>query len=428
MVALPGLAALALVRFRGSLANIVVSAFALSFAINYAIVTALVLCGFYTRATVVAIVLIELLCIALRHGAWGMGDADQASRQRSSHAPFPIPHALSGILAIGAIVWAAAKWTRTIGTPFQTWDAIQSWNRWARVFADGAMPADVQWYPQLIPANWSIAYVLTHSTAHEALAKAPMGWFFILTLIAIAAAGVQRRSAALLLATPLVALLDRKCVGEFLNDGYVDAPVAFFATASTILLLANDREETHLATLHVSCAIAAAAALTKQAGAYFFLVWPLLAIVIGGVKLRNAVRPWLVLLLAPLAFYATQFVAIQRGTNYSNIAYVTRDIFHGTPIPLRALAALRSLGIYVVIFAFALVFVPWQSRVARALLLAVGLPFTLIWACWFSYDRRNVALTLPFIAIAAADGASCFFAWTQRLIRSRQIDTRPATR
>src|ERR1051326_7249796 len=244
MTLLPGGAVLATAWYRSTAANVVVAAFALSFALNYAFVTIFVMAGWYTRATLLALIPVEIVAVIVA-----------ASR--------------SSIAALAAIAYAAVKWLRSLGTPFQTWDAIHSWNRWARVFAAGMTPLDVQWYPQLIPANWSMSYVLMGKTSNETFAKAPMGVFFLLTLVAIAAAGWRMRSPGILLATPLVALLDRKCVGEFLNDGYVDVPVAFFATASAVVLRCGGR-----GAVWISCAIAAGAALTKQAGAWYFLVSP----------------------------------------------------------------------------------------------------------------------------------------------------------
>src|ERR1051326_4502511 len=393
MTLLPGVAVLATAWYRSTAANVVVAAFALSFALNYAFVTIFVMAGWYTRATLLALIAVEIVAIIVAASRLRIDRGARADRANGAVI-------VSSIAALAAIAYAAVKWLRSLGTPFQTWDAIHSWNRWARVFAAGMTPLDVQWYPQLIPANWSMSYVLMGKTSNETFAKAPMGVFFLLTLVAIAAAGWRMRSPGILLATPLVALLDRKCVGEFLNDGYVDVPVAFFATASAVVLRCGGRGAGW-----ISCAIAAGAALPKQAGAWYFLVWPVLAITIGSASFRDAMKPWLTAAAAPLAYYAAQALAIYHGVNHSNIGYVTHDIFRGAPIPARAIAAAGSLGIYIVVFAFAIASLTWQTRLARTVMLAIGLPYALVWACWFSYDRRNIALALPFVAIAAADGA-----------------------
>jgi hypothetical protein len=41
------------------------------------------------------------------------------------------------------------------------------------------------------------------------------------------------------------------------------------------------------------------------------------------------------------------------------------------------------------------------ARRALPVTLGITIPFTLIWALYFSYDRRNLALAFPFIAISA---------------------------
>jgi hypothetical protein len=46
----------------------------------------------------------------------------------------------------------------------------------------------------------------------------------------------------------------------------------------------------------------------------------------------------------------------------------------------------------------------WWDRQLRWLLIAVCIPFTLIWAFVFSYDDRNLAMALPFWAVASAFG------------------------
>jgi hypothetical protein len=64
------------------------------------------------------------------------------------------------------------------------------------------------------------------------------------------------------------------------------------------------------------------------------------------------------------------------------------------------------------------------ARRALPVTLGITIPFTLIWALYFSYDRRNLALAFPFIAISAGIGAVAVWerfadGW-QRLDRARR--------
>lgn len=414
MALLPGLLLLAVTRFRATLIQLLAVSFALSFAANYAIVTLLVAAGSYTRPVVMTVIAAEAMAL------WFLRRRIEVERTEWPEHP-SLAMIVALVLAAESVLWAGIIWLRSLGTVFTTWDAVVSWNRWALVFAGGSMPADIQYYPQLIPANWSLSYLLIESSIVQAFAKSVMALFFLLTLLVIADAGLRLRSAGLILGVPATALLERKCVGLFIADGYVDVPVAFFATVSAMLLVAPPRDTTaRLRSLWLSCACAAAAALTKQAGVYLLLVWPLLAFALRDRDDRQ--RParvipvsWVVFAAPVFAFYVHRYDAIRRGLDFSNVRYVTHDIYQGASVLQRAMHALQSLGIYVLLLVVPFAAIWFLPRWCRWLVALIALPFSVIWACYFSYDTRNLVLALPFAGIAAGIATEQLMAYGARV-------------
>ena len=62
-------------------------------------------------------------------------------------------------------------------------------------------------------------------------------------------------------------------------------------------------------------------------------------------------------------------------------------------------------------FTIAMVFASLSVARLRPIVLLIVLPFTVLWATSFSYDRRNLALALPFIAMAAGFGTVQSLKW-----------------
>jgi hypothetical protein len=59
---------------------------------------------------------------------------------------------------------------------------------------------------------------------------------------------------------------------------------------------------------------------------------------------------------------------------------------------------------YNLLYLISILTLPFLNRVYRWLVLAVIIPYYFIWALFFSYDARNLALTFPLVSLTAAAG------------------------
>ena len=118
-----------------------------------------------------------------------------------------------------------------LGSIFDKWDAVVSWNRWAVDFFYNIFPTSTWHYPQLMPANWSISYIIM-GYPFQYIAKAIMPLFLILMIVISFIRGVKKKS-IIFLSSPIFMYL---VFSRFAwTDGYVDIPVAFFSFLSNIL-------------------------------------------------------------------------------------------------------------------------------------------------------------------------------------------------
>jgi hypothetical protein len=119
------------------------------------------------------------------------------------------------LLSIKNIIWAFNLFIHNLGTVFSSWDAVVSWNQWAIAWAASQVPMYTRFYPQLIPANWSITYVLLGTTEIQFFAKSIMPLFALLMLLGLFNLSLQTRNYYFLISIVLLGPLLEK----FLNIG-----------------------------------------------------------------------------------------------------------------------------------------------------------------------------------------------------------------
>ena len=100
------------------------------------------------------------------------------------------------------------------------------------------------------------------------------------------------------------------------------------------------------------------------------------------------------LLIAGL-FYVAKSIQITQGLDESNVDWVTQGIFGGATWLERARTAVSNLGVYRWLFLWLLPAFVFVRPPIRWLMGVLIVPFTLVWAFFFSYDTRNLALVLP---------------------------------
>jgi hypothetical protein len=290
MTTLPGLLVLKASHYKCGFIQSVALCFTLSLLSNYLIASALVFLGLYTTWVVRAGVLIEtgvviwlyrsFLDIKLGQGIRSIWDNlvneirshlidlnDDSNRGAVIKILLFVFFVMAFLLASNSIAWALRIYKYNLGKVFGTWDAVFSWNPWAVIWATGKLPGNISYYPQLIPANWSMIYLLQNDSSIQLFAKSVMPLFFLLTLLLVFDLGWDLKSIGILLGVVVLQLMDKKFLGEFLADGYVDIPVAFLSFFSVYLLLKLRKDQdikSYRLSLWFSALAAATGALTKQ--------------------------------------------------------------------------------------------------------------------------------------------------------------------
>lgn len=402
---------------------------AFSLVSNYFLAFGLVLLGAHSRPVWLAIVALEAAAgawLLRRAGPRGPRLSAQLSRylaEGPDHRPWLL------IAALASIAYLASVVPDSFGSVFQRWDAVLSWNRWANDWADGVLPVLTAHYPQLLPLDWSIFYVLQGEflqfLPHGMMALFPLG-----ITIGLLDLGLRERRDEPLVAIPIVTLLLARGFGPWLGAGLADVPVAFFALFALSPLLSGPFGEDpsrDRARLAASVLGAVGAALTKQPGLYIagllpILVWLRLAGREPRARLLAACGAGAATLLAVAPWYGWVQWRVMQGLEPTEMARLDSVIF-AQGFVARAVASLREWEQVVpppLLYPIGLLVLASLARPAiRPVTLLVSLPFPIVWSYFASYDRRNVALALPFLALSAGYGAVWLGAWAVRPVPAR---------
>lgn len=437
---LPGMLMLRWFRVRAGVIQFLAYAFGLSLLINHLVVVLLAALKLYTRLTLGMLIASELfflitvyrdvLCKPLGEGIQNIWHAftrwlaslrmNIEVRENNNETLVNITRLLFSLialaLAIGSILWILQVYRLNLGTVFNSWDAVLSWNRWAVSWAGNQIPPDTGYYPQLLPANWSLTYVAMNNPAVQFFAKSLAPLFLLWIFLLLFDLGLEGKTFGFFLAITITRLVTKKFTGEFIAEGYSDLPAAFLGFLAVYALLkirvGADTRERHQ-TLWLGAAFATAAALTKQAGGYLLLLYPLLASLLiekplpsnpSETKAQWQRHLWLSFgagLLLTLSWYGYKYITIALGLDASNISWVTQGIFQGMTYLERARNAFSTLEKYGYLIFFLIPTLPLLSRRFRWLVLLIVLPYTAIWMLFFSYDTRNLALVFPFLGLTA---------------------------
>jgi hypothetical protein len=439
MVVLPGWIILRVLRFRGSLTQWLVSIFGLSLVVNYAAVVLLTTAGLYQRGVVLFLFCVELGLLGWEYRSSFTVNLEQAasktwqtlsglrpdvSKQEGPFLPrFLYRLALIGLalLAISSLLWVVQVFYDNLGSVFNSWDAVVSWNRWAVSWAAGQFPSGSGHYPQLLSTNWSLSYVFMGSSQVQFFAKGIMPLFLFWILLMMFDLGWSNASAGAFLAVVLTRLVVKKFVGEFIPEGYSDIPVAFFGFLAVYTLLKLRQVKPEPGQVRLGLALGAlfagGAAVTKQAGVYILVLYPLLAYLLvlrqtDQLSRREKVT-WILQALGlalclVLPWYIYKQLAISLGKDMSEVAWVTNDIYQGVPVQERIWPALLSLEKYFYLLALLIPALLVMEGAYVWLVLLIVFPFTLSWAAYFSYDARNLTLIFPFLGLAVGMGVEGF--------------------
>jgi hypothetical protein len=323
------------------------------------------------------------------------------------------------ILAAISIVGVIQLLAKTSGSIITGYDPVAQWNLWAVDWGNNRPPSRIYHYPQLVPILWSIPYAAMGNASIEFFSSSFKFVFWLLMFETLIYLALRCRDLFLVASVPITSSLLRSVVGRSSLEDYIDVPVALLSLVAVAILLPprmGSRAPARI--ISASFLLASGAAMTKQVGLYMIGAMPLL--VLGwemslkpqlaalfrttiGLSWRAALAACL---CAPIYIYAV--VTIAAGTNDSEFGYLFEGIFQQPTRLARAADGFRSVFAALswpeiaALFA-ANIAVLWDRRY-RWILLVICVPFTLLWAFFFGYDARNLALTVPFWGLTTAVG------------------------
>jgi hypothetical protein len=439
---LPGLIFLKIIKYRASFLERMVYTFSLSLILNYCLVLILVLIRLYFQPVVAAVAVVEMIAIlwlyrrelnmpilARLSSFW-----NELAESASSFFPI-IPEAkpdqnstarfrplLLIVLAVVSLVniWSILKiFIYNLGTVFNAWDVVVSWNRWAATWAGNEFPFGSHFYPQLIPVTWSSIYVSQGTMDIQFFAKAIMPLFPLMLFLLFFNLGSKYKQLLYFIALIISQLLLKKYLVQEFTNGYVDLAVAFYGfLPAHAILVARQEEKIEQRNLYIllGAIFAVGASLTKQSGLYILAFYPLLVYfgVFYPAKLREMgvlLWKWLAsyaaLALIPIGWYVFRVILFNLGLDRaetSGLIQETSANFHNIGFFGQIINAFAAFDKYIFLFLIVLVAIPFVDPFYRALILLIVIPYPLLWAWGAAYDTRNLALFFPYFSLASAAG------------------------
>lgn len=416
---LPGYLVVSMATKKLSLIDKALLALPLSAVVNYCLVVLATLLGIYTQILLLVVMAAELLIFL-----WLSKNA--VSRDGSvTEIRFRLTKT-NVIVSIVALAYLIGAW-KQVGTVFVDGDAVASWDRWAEDWFRGEFPHSSYYYPQLLPALYSITYQFI-GTADIKLFSKLVPVFFVLATLATylrVANLIPRFQKAVLWAFVLLAFVVTRTMGStFPFNGYADYPLIYFTLVIgyCFILLYQQREDNEGRRLFLMmCFLAAGAAVTKQSGMYIAAIAPLAWYWHIGRIRYSAAQSFImvgqggaIIFVVAVSWYLYKYLQIHLGGDTSNLAQLSG----WTPIPMqdRIPYALSIMAKKLSWLWLVLVMVGATVPLGRWLLVWVGVPYFFLWALFVPYDFRNLALALVPLTFAMALGIEVLRVKSQTLV------------
>jgi len=413
---------------------ILTHSFAFSLGINYLLVLGLTLFGIYTAPVMYMIIAAELIVVlvflirALQNSAALERITSEIRRNMLTMTGGPVVYKLLLMLTALTVCYYVYLFIQNIGTVFLHWNSLASWNRWALDWAGNHLPRFTWHFPQVVPANWSLTYVIMNTGRIQQFAKAVMPLFPLMLVLFWADRGIEHASPLYLLVSIFSGFTLRLIFPpDFLTGGFADIAVTFFTCLAVFYFLEAVSRKLERRYLLFSLIFANTAALTKQTGTYSLVV-----ISCGLVyylinhrkkisykkKIEVIISAGVIMLLTTGAWYAYKEVQIIRGFDSSELMNISSDInFSFTNIIAeigelirRALEYKKSFS-YRVSLVLGLFFLIMGLRHPQPgkLTLFFTAPYLLIWAFTFNANFQNLAVIIPLLSFTGAHGIRIFF-------------------
>jgi len=296
-----------------------------------------------------------------------------------------------------------------LGSVFIGGDAIVSWNRWAVDWALNLKPIFTIGYAQLIPANWSISYVLINNTYIPFFAKSIMPIFSISILLGFLNLFLKNKKNVFLVSLIIFAIITLTYNNHFIADGHVDIASSFFGFLSLYIILDIKNLNNSFKKIIILFIICCSAFLVKLSGSFILIatiIWFIWFLFKNRLEIKNKKTVYLILIIISMIFFSLLSYSIIRG-NESNLNYLTNTFHGGRNYFQRFLNGFNYftngpyLFFLLVIFTF---FSFYKNSKYWIITITLVFPYIIIWGFFFSYDERNLTFVYPLLSISASAG------------------------
>jgi hypothetical protein len=391
--------------------------FAFSLFINYALVTILTLLGIYKLFTIYILILFEsILIINLfrfkSHITLPFNNIHYyVSRLLSFSSKLSSSKLIIVSIASIIVLFYFSLIIANTGTIFYFVDPVNliHLNTWAMDFANNMLPQQSSHFPQLIPANWSLTYLLVGEMNVHFFPKFIMPMFFFFNLLMFLDLALRKTNFIYITALIIYGLFAPIIYSlVFIADGTADLPVSFFAFLTFYKFLLLDKDKFVLKDQLLFFVFASMTAATKLAGFYTFTIaalyslyvlylhwksvrrYELLIIIISVISVISISHFWY--LLKPVVMYSGLHQPQWVGDDYSLIFMdALRLIYFNWGLPVCAFFILTLISSLFI-------------KDIRYVTLIMVIPPIIIWMFKFSADFRNLSFVVPFLSYSSAFG------------------------
>lgn len=391
--------------------------FGLSLFLNYSLVTLLTLFSIYLSSALYAIILLELIYIiflikkkkniVLEFKSF----RTYLNEYLLLYYTLKTPLKLILIFVAFIVLFYFSLIISNTGTIFYFVDPayLIHLNTWAMDFANNMLPQQTSHFPQLIPANWSIAYLLIGENNIQMFPKFIMPLFFFGNVLMFIDLAVSKRNNIYLIGLIIYGLFAPIIYSlVFIADGSADLPVSFFAFLTFYTFLKIDKERFVLPGHLILFLFASTAAATKLAGFYTFAIASVFSLYI-------LIRYWQSIKKYELFIVALSVIVIISISHFwyllkpaTMAAGLHQPQWVGTDYGLIFIKALNLMyynwGLPIFAFFIITIISALFVKKSRYVTLIMVIPPIIIWMFKFSDDFRNLSFVIPFLSYVSAFG------------------------
>ncbi|HAC62404.1 MAG TPA: hypothetical protein DCF68_02420 [Cyanothece sp. UBA12306] len=438
---IPGLIIISKLRFKNNIFLFVSIIFALSLVTNYLWVLSLTTLKILSWKITCAFLIIEFIYIFvfIKSISQQIRESLQITKLQIQAIIKPKHNYyllifLSTVLIISTSFLLRNINDRIFGTiqVFTAWDAVVSWNRWAVSWSQNQFPTLTWEYPQLIPANWALTYLILGNEKIEFVAKNLMYLFPVFGLISFVGLSLYMSKIEIILGAIFSVYLIEVSQAMIHQVGYVDIPVSIFAailfSSGFNVNLFNEQDKFPLKTLLVLGTIGGGAIAIKQTGAFVFASF-IIIFYINQLRKRSFKSQLicLTILIIPAiaigsSWYVLKYFLIQDfSSNY--VQLVSDPQLHQESFIFKRMTSSfeKYFSSYFLIFSVILSLIPRFGKLnfLTHIVWFYLIPWTLIWSAFFSYDNRN--LFPVYTSLGLVSGANLYFLLANVITRIKPI-------